>query len=79
MKDMHHRIETLATPIHFDSLSDLGRLKYREVEPIGVQCYFGNQHNPKIARRLGTANSYRINDGINKIHFSALHKEEAQC
>jgi hypothetical protein len=75
-KDVHHRIMVKATPIHFDTLTDLGKLKYREGDSLQVYCYFGNQTHPKISRRLNKSHSYRIIDGINKIHFIALHKEE---
>jgi hypothetical protein len=74
--DVHHRTTAYATPIHFDSLSDLGRLIYRESDSLQVQCYFGNPHHPKIRRRLNKPHSYRNIDGINKVHFIALHKEE---
>lgn len=75
-KDLSHRVTAQATPIHFDTLSNLGRLMYRESDSLDVQCYFGNPTHPKISRRLNKSHSYRIADGINKIHFIALHKEE---
>jgi hypothetical protein len=75
-KDVHHRDITKATPIHFDTLTDLGKLKYREGELLNVYCYFGNPTHPKISRRLNKSHSYRITEGINKLHFIALHKEE---
>lgn len=62
--DVHHRIEVQATPIHFDTLDEFSRLKYRESEPLSVNAYHGNLNHPRIKQRLNKTVSYRITDGI---------------
>jgi hypothetical protein len=75
--DIHHRESTCATPIHFNTLDEMGRLIYRESEPIQSYVYFGNPNHPKIKQRLGiNNNSYRILDGVDKIYFKKLYEEE---
>lgn len=62
--DIHHRINTYCTPIKFDTIEDLSRLKYREGEPIECQTYIGNQNHPKINNRLHSTFSHRIESGV---------------
>lgn len=77
--DLHHRIITQATPISFQSIDELERLKYRERNCIDVQTYLGNSNHPKITQRLRNKSmSYRIKDGINKLHFKELIREALQ-
>lgn len=73
--DIHHRVKTNATPIYFNTLDDMGRLKYREKEPILSHVYVGNQNHGKIKRRLNSTVSYRIIEGVDKKHFQELYKE----
>ena len=64
-RDIHHRVEVNVTPIYFDSIDDLSRLKYKEGEEIQAQTYIGNINHPKIIKRINQKkNSYRITDGI---------------
>lgn len=75
--DIHHRLLANATPIHFDSLGDFSRLKYREGTSVQVQLYVGNPNHPKIKQRLRQkAHSYRIIDGIDVPSFKAVYREE---
>lgn len=74
-KDVHHRIDTKASPIYFDSLLELEALKYMERQPIDVQMYTGNLNHPKIKQRLDKTISYRIVDGIDN-NFANLFREE---
>lgn len=73
-KDVHHRITTKATPIHFQSWDDFLHLKYSEHEPIDVQTYIGNPNHPKIKQRLNKTHSYRIVSGVDK-QFQTLYRE----
>ena len=73
-KDVHHRHRVLATPIAFDSIDELERLKYREREPLTVNMYQGNLNHPKIKQRLDKTVNYRIVDGVDK-HFIELIRE----
>jgi hypothetical protein len=75
-KDTHHRHYTNAIPIYFDSLDDMGRLKYREKEKILSHVYIGNPNHDKIKRRVNQKSvSYRVIEGVHKKHFQELYKE----
>lgn len=74
IKDIHHREVVTATPIFFNDLDELSRLKYREGNVINATTYFGNINHPKIIQRFGTTKSYRIVDGINTTDFKKLYR-----
>lgn len=74
-QDIHHRIITTITSIHFASLSDLASLKYREGQRVEAHMYIGNLNHPKIKQRLTQNASYRIISGIDKEHFTQLFGE----
>lgn len=74
IKDIHHRLEIEVTPIFFDTLDDLSRLKYQEGTPIQMTTYVGNINHPKINQRFVTTASYRIVDGINKTNYTKLFR-----
>lgn len=74
IKDMHHRIEVVTTPIYFETLDDLARLKYREREEITAIAYFGNPKHPKIKRRFSKTESKRVISGIYKEDFRKLFR-----
>jgi hypothetical protein len=75
-QDLHHRHQVDVVPISFQSLDDLSRLKYKEREPVVVQCYLGNQQHKHIKNRLvSTPISYRILDGIHVAKFRELYEE----
>lgn len=73
-KDIHHREIRKITPITFDTIDELERIKYRENVPIDAHVYFGNVNHPKINQRLNKTVSYRVVDGIDK-HFIQLYRE----
>lgn len=84
IKDLQHRIEVDVTPIFFNNLDELARLKYREGEEIQVTTYVGNVNHPKIKHRIiQQKNIFRIVDGVNKKHFKKLFweisNEENRC
>lgn len=70
--DIHHRVNISVTPIRFNTLDELSRLKYKEGEPIEVQTYMGNIKHPRITQRLRKTVSYRIIDGIDADNFKKL-------
>jgi hypothetical protein len=72
IKDLHHRIEVDSTPLFFDTLDDLARLKYREGNIIRAVTYFGNTQHPKIMSRFKSNHSFRVIDGIDKMNFIKL-------
>jgi hypothetical protein len=76
--DLHHRLTTSITPIHFNTLDELARLQYREANKISAQMYFGNPKHPKIIQRQHHTVSYRIVDGIDTLHFKTLFGEVTQ-
>lgn len=75
--DLHHRITCSAVPLHFTSLSDFSRLKYREAdEGLQVQMYVGNPKHPKIIQRINRPqHSYRLIDGVDVSHFTQAFRE----
>ncbi len=79
-RDMHHRIIKDVTPIRFNTLDELARLKYREgTQPFQAHTYEGNLQHPSVHRRVyaNPARSYRIKSGIEVEHVQSLF-EEAQ-
>lgn len=75
--DIQHRVDVETTLIHFETLDDLSRLKYREGEHIIAQTYVGNPKHPKISSRFHSTVSYRIVDGIDSDNFKKLFEEVA--
>jgi hypothetical protein len=71
--DLHHRINTLATPITFSSLDEFSSLKYKEGSEVRCEMYVGNPNQPKINQRLQSR--ARIIDGLDKQHFKELTRE----
>ena len=73
--DMQHRRRELVTPIQFNSIDELSRLMYRELEPIEVEMYVANNTHPTIQKRIERTQkfNYRIKDGINKEPFLKQH------
>ena len=74
IKDIHHREEVLVTPIYFNTLDDLSRLKYREGNEVIATTYFGNPNHPKIKQRFVTTKNYRIVDGIYAKYYRKLFR-----
>jgi len=74
IKDIHHRERVDVTPIYFDTLDDLSRLKYTEGVPLSATTYIGNVNHPKINQRFVTEKNYRIVDGIDKKNFTKLFR-----
>jgi hypothetical protein len=74
--DLHHRKTVDVTPIHFSSLDDLSRLKYRESEiTLKAETYLGNSTHPKIKDRYNNKIiSRRVIDGIDKYNFKELYR-----
>lgn len=72
IRDMMHRIEVEATPIYFNTLDELSRLKYKEGNSIKAITYFGNINHPKIKSRLATTKNYRVASGIYKETYKKL-------
>ena len=73
--DMHHRHIVEVTPIYFNTLDDLARLKYREgSSTIQANTYFGNPKHPKIMNRIGKTQSHRVIDGIDADNFKKLFR-----
>ena len=73
--DVHHRVEVDVTPIYFNTIDELARLKYREGTSIKAQTYMGNLKHNKITQRLNKTVSYRIIDGIDIHNFKKLFEE----
>lgn len=71
--DMQHRQREVITPIQFDSLDELSRLLYRELESVEVEMYVANKEHPIVQKRIRQTQKYnfRIKDGINKPAFLA--------
>lgn len=75
VNDMYHRHIVNVTPIFFNDLDELARLKYREgTSTIKANVYFGNPKHPKIKSRINKTQSYRIIDGIDAKHFKNLFR-----
>ena len=74
IRDIHHRSVVDVSPIYFDTLDELSRLKYREGISIGATTYYGNINHPKIKQRFGTTKSYRIVDGIYPKYYKELFR-----
>lgn len=72
IKDLHHREIVEVTPIHFNTIDELSRLKYREGISIYATTYFGNINHPRIKRRLTKIKPYRIVDGIDVQNYKKL-------
>ena len=72
--DMHHRVNIKATPIYFDNLEDMSRLKYREGVDIDAITYIGNINHSKIYKRFSITQSNRIVDGILPKHYKKLYE-----
>lgn len=66
--DVTHRVVQRVIPIKFDTLDELDRLLYRELEPIEVEMYVGNQAHPTILKRIQQKKhiNYRILNGVDK-------------
>lgn len=75
IRDIHHRVDTLVTPITFNSLSELSSLKYKEKTDLTVVSYIGNIKHPKINRRFSTSENYRKVNGIYEEGFKNLFRE----
>lgn len=78
--DLSHRIESEVIPITFDSLQELDRLLYNELEPIKVEMYVANLNHPKIKKRIEQKKSrnYRVVNGLDKNlieQFRRVHSE----
>ena len=73
--DIHHRHEIDVTPIFFNSLDDLSRLKYREGTTIPAVAYMGNIKHPKINLRVSSSQSRRIIDGIDPLNYKKQYME----
>lgn len=71
--DLHHRLNTVATPITFSSAEDFCALKYKEMKKIRCEMYVGNPNQPKINHRLQSRS--RIIDGLDKQHYKELIRE----
>lgn len=72
--DLHHRVLTKVTPIYFNSIDDLSRLKYSEGSDIDAIIYVGNLDHSKIYKRFLITQSNRIVDGILPIHYKKLYE-----
>lgn len=82
-KDIYHRKTLNATPILYDSLKDLSRLKYTELEPIPVETYVGNMLQPKLKKRISSRGgnsvfSYRVECGLSKCYFLDYFKKKGE-
>jgi hypothetical protein len=74
--DIHHRVNTLATPIYFSSLNDFSRLLYREADDLPIQMYVGNLKHPKIKQRIKkSTHSYRLINGVDVENFKQCFRE----
>lgn len=73
--DVMHRLRVPCVPISFNTLDDLGRLKYSEREKHECYTYFGNPNHRKIRQRIVRNPSYRLIDGVDKSNFIKLHEE----
>lgn len=69
--DMEHRVSVSVNPILFDTLDELDRLMYRELEEVNVEMYVGNPHHPKITERIQQKEhrNFRVTNGINAEEF----------
>ena len=73
--DIMHRLRVPCVPISFNTLDDLGRLRYSEREEHECYTYFGNPKHRKIRQRLVRNPSYRLIDGVDKANFIKLYEE----
>lgn len=76
--DLQHRISANVKPIKFDSIDELVRLKYRELDPLRVEMYIGNRLNSTIQKRINRTQkiNFRIKNGIQKEPYLAQCREE---
>jgi hypothetical protein len=72
--DLHHRIDTLATPITFADEEQFCSLRYKEKQPISCFAYVGNPAHPNITKRINDRHA-RIIDGVDKNSFKELLRE----
>lgn len=74
--DLHHRVAVRATPIHFSTLDEFKRHKYKENEETTVSAYIGNLKHPNITQRLHEIRHRgRITSGVDVPHFKELLRE----
>lgn len=69
--DTRHRIIDKCTPIQFDTLDELNRLQYKELEEIDVEMYVGNTNHPELTKRILRKRHYnhRIVNGVHEKYF----------
>lgn len=69
-KDVFHREILEVTPIKYNSLDDLSKLKYIEREPISCHLHLGNVENHKIKQQITKQiHIPRIECGVDKLHY----------
>lgn len=73
-QDVQHRVEVEVITIHFQTLDELARLKYREGESIKANTYIGNIKHPKIKIRTKKTTHYRVTSGVDAPHFTQLFR-----
>ena len=75
IKDIHHRVDVVATSIRFKTIEELNRLKYREGVDTQVVSYIGNIKHPKINQRFLTTHNYRKVNGVYEKGFLKQFRE----
>lgn len=69
--DTRHRIIDKCTLISFNTLDELNRLQYKELDTIPVEMYVGNTNHPDLTKRILRRHPYnhRIVNGVHEKYF----------
>lgn len=74
--DQFHRINKLATPIHFKTIEDFLKLKYNETEAITTITYLANTENEFIKSKVNNSTNNRETCGFDINNFINLVLKE---
>lgn len=73
--DLMHRVKVPVTLITFNDLDELAVMKYKEKTSIQADAYLGNPNHEWIKHRI-KMQRYRVIDGIDKVSFKKMFKQE---
>ena len=76
--DEFHRINRLATPIHFKTIEDFLKLKYNESEQISIITYLANTENEFIKAKVNNSTKNRETCGFDVNNFINLVLKEKE-
>lgn len=76
--DEFHRVNRLATPIHFKTIEDFLKLKYNESEQINIITYLANTENEFIKSKVNNSTKNRETCGFDINNFINLVLKEKE-